>query len=61
MEILKEKQGYVAEYLIKNNQNDADLGREIRKIFFSDPLVMRFPNNMELGSEIRKIYRNLKK
>jgi hypothetical protein len=61
MEILKEKNDYVVEYLIKNNYNDADLGREIRKIFFADPVVMRFPNNLELGSEIRKIYRNLKK
>ncbi len=61
MEILKEKNDYVVEYLIKKNYNDADLGSEIRKIFFGDPLVMRFPNNMELGSEIRKIYRNLKK
>lgn len=61
MEILKEKHDYVVEYLIKKNYNDADLGREIRKIFFGDPVVMRFTNDMELGSEIRKIYRSLKK
>jgi hypothetical protein len=60
MEILKEND-YVVEYLIKANHNDADLGREIRKVFFSDPLVKKFPNNMNLGSEIRKIYQNLKK
>lgn len=60
MEILKENQDQIT-YLIKRNQNDYDLGREVRKLFFGDPLVMRLPNDGELGYEIRKIYRNLKK
>jgi hypothetical protein len=54
-------QKHEIENLIKKNHNDGDLGREIRKLFFSDSIVKKFPNNMDLGSEIRKIYQNLKK
>jgi hypothetical protein len=61
MEMLKEKHDYIINYLIKKNYNDGDLGREIRKIFFGDPVVLRFSSDLELGREIRKIYQNLEK
>ena len=47
--------------LVKRFPNNGDLGREVRKLFRFDGLVLTLPNDHQLGAEIRKSVVNFSK